>query len=338
MPTGISSAALTLQQYALQSNDPLIQKVTFSLLDVHSILNDIPIATKPTLKANGARIVGNLPTVNWRKLNGSAVVSSGTASPFQEQAYVLSQLMDFDRLLLLDENSVGNPADVQMAMQLKAISYDMTDKFFNNNHTSGNADSIVGIRARLDDTTSWGTNSACKIDAGGVDLSDANLTATTANKFIKYIDQMLDEMGQPDGNGVVIYMNRDLRRRLAMAVRILGSGGGFETIKDGFERRIMTYRNAQVRSIGLKADQTTEIITSTETAAGVNGSSNYTSVYAVNYGEDTFAAWQMEPFKAVQIGLRPDEPTSYRVFLEWAFGLYQQYTRAVGRLYDIKVS
>jgi len=338
VPTGISSSSMTLQQYAAISNESLIQRVVFSLLDVHSVLNDIPFQTNPTLKANGSRVVGNLPAVNWRKLNGSAVVSSGSSSPFSEQAYVLSQLVDIDRLLLMDKNAVGNPAEVQVNMQLRAISYDITDKFFNNNHASGNADSFVGIRQRLDDTTSWGTNSACKINAGGVDLSDSGMSATNANTFIRYIDQLLDEIGSPDGDNVTLYMNRNLRRRLAAAIRLLGAGGGFDMTKDAFERRVMTYRNAIVRSIGVKADQTTEIITNTETSAGANGSSTYTSVYGVKYGEDSFAGWQMEPFRAQNIGLRPDEPNMYRIFLEWAIGLYQQYTRGIGRIYDIKVA
>lgn len=338
MPTGISSSSLTLQQYAQQSNSPLLQYIASSLLDVHSILNDIPFETNSTLRANGARIVGGLPTPAWRKINGSSVVASGTVSPFEEQAYIASNLIDIDRLILLDKNQVGNPGAVQTNMMLKALAYDITDKFFNNNHMSGDVNSFTGIRQRLDDTTTWGTDTACKIDAGGIDLSDAGMTAATANKFIRYIDNILDEMGDPDGNGVAIYMNRNLRRRAAQAIRLLGVGSGFEMTTDAFDRRMMSYRNAVIRSIGVKADQTTEIITSTESAAGANGSSTFTSLYAVKWSQETFAGWQMEPIRIQNLGLRPDEPTQQRIFLEWAIGLYQTYTRGVARLYDIKVA
>jgi hypothetical protein len=338
MPTGISSNSITLQQYALQSNDPLIQKIVFSLLEVGSPLEDIPFVTRPTMKVNGSRVVNQLPTANWRKLNGSSVVASGTASPFQEQAYVLSNLIDIDRLLLMDENSVGNPASVQADMMIKSWTYDFSDKFFNNNHLSGNADAFVGLRQRLDDPTSWGTATTCKIDAGGVDVSDSGRTAATSNSFIQYLDQMLDSMGQPDGNGVVVYMNRNLRRRVAASVRLLGAGGGFDMTTDAFDRRVMTYRNAIIRSVGVKSDQSTEIITSTETSAGANGSSTFTSMYGVCYGEDQFSGWQMTPLMVQNIGLRPDEPTMFRFFLEWPVGLYQQNIRSVARVYDIKVA
>jgi hypothetical protein len=334
----VSSNSLTLQQYAEESNSPLIQRIVYSLLDVHSILNDISFQTVPSMKVNGSRIVNSLPTPNWRKINGSSVTASTTASPFQEQVYILSNNIDMDRLFTVDQNSVGDPRAVQANGMLKSWSYDITDKFINNNHNSGNSDSIVGIRQRLDSPTTWGIDTNCKIDASGVDLSNSGITASTANTFVRYVDQLLDAQGDPDGTGTVIYMNRDLRRRFANAVRLMGAGGGFDMSQDAFGRRVMMYRNAVVRSLGVKGDQTTEIITSTETSAGANGSSNYTSMYAVKYGDDTFNGWQMEPLRVENIGLRPDEPTSYRIFLEWALGLYQQNTRSLARVYDIKVS
>lgn len=338
MPAGIQSAQLTLQQYASQSNEPMIQDVAMSLLEVNSILNDIPFTTANTLKVNGARVVGNLPSVNWRTLNADSVAASSNASPFSEQAYVLSNVIDIDRLVMMDRNAIGNPAALQVNNYLKAVSYDITDKFFNNNQSSGNANAFVGIRQRLDDTTSWGTNAACKIDAGGVDLSNSGISQANANTFYRYLEQMLDEIGSPDGSNVTIYMNRDLARRATAAIRLLGAGAGWQTTTDAFGRSIEAFRNAVVRRIGLKADQSTEILTSTETSAGANGSSNYTSMYAVKWGENSFTGWQMEPIKVQALGVRTETPTSVRVFVEWAIGLYQVYTRGVARVYDIKVS
>lgn len=334
----ILSGTMTLAQYAQQSNDPLIQNIAYSILETDSVLNDIGFVTKPTMRVNGARVIGGLPAMNWRKINASTVVASGTATNFQEQVYIGSNAIDIDRLIMMDNNQVGNPASQQVKMVLKAWSYDINDKFFNNNHSTGNADAFIGIRQRLDDPTSWGTNSACKIDAGGVDLSDSGMSQANANKFIRYIDQMLDEMGAPEGDGCVLYMNRNLRRRAAQAIRLLGVGSGFEMTKDAYERRVYTYRNAVIRTVGLKADQSTEIITNTETSAGANGASTFTSMYGVRYGEEFFNGWQMTPLSVQSIGLRPDEPTIFRTFLEWPIGLYQTHTRALSRTYDIKVA
>lgn len=334
----ISASSLTLQQYAQQSNEPLIKKIAYSLLKTDSILNDISFVTMPTMKVNGARVIGGLGSMGWRKINASTVVASSTAAAFSEQIYIGSNAIDIDRLIMMDQNQVGNPASQQAEMLLTSWSYDINDKFFNNNHASGNADSFVGIRQRLDDTTTWGTNTNCKIDAAGLVMTDAGMTQATSNTFVRFIENMLDEMGAPEGDGCVIYMNRNLRRRAEAAIRLLGAGGGFDMTTDAFARRILKYRNATIRTVGVKADQSTEIITNTETSAGANGASNFTSMYAVRYGEDTFNGWQMTPLAVQSIGLRPDEPTIFRTFLEWPIGLYQTHTRAIARVFDIKIS
>ena len=41
----ISSTPLTIADYAMQSNDPAIQKITLSILDNGSILDDLPLVT-----------------------------------------------------------------------------------------------------------------------------------------------------------------------------------------------------------------------------------------------------------------------------------------------------
>lgn len=334
----ISSSSLTLQQYAQQSNSPLVRYVVKSLLDTGSVLNDMAFQTNPSLYANGARLQGGLATPNWRKINGSTVTASSTLTPYQEQIYVLSNVIDIDRLIMIDNNAIGSPDTVQVDALLEAWNYDINDKFFNNDHASGNADAMVGIRSRLDNPGTWGTNTACKIDAGGIVITDAGMTSATANNFVKYMQQMLDEMGVPDGTDVVIYMNRNLRRRLDQAIRLLGAGGGFSMVQDAFGRRVETYKNAKIRTVGVKGDQTTEIITNTEDTAGANGSSTYTSMYAVRYGDRYFNGWQMHPLLVQAIGDRPEEPTSYRTFLEWPMGLMQQHTRAIARVYDLKVA
>lgn len=334
----ISASSLTLAQYAIMANDPLVTKFVYSLLETGTVMENWPMVVNPSLKVNGVRWANSLPSTNWRKLNASTVVTSGTPSPFQEQAYILSNAIDTDIKLIQDKNQISDPRGAQVEAYIRSIAYDTNDKFFNNNHGAGNADSFVGIRQRLDDTTTWGTNTACKIDAGGVDLSDAGMTAATANKFIRFIENMLDEIGNSQGDGIVIYMNRDLHRRANQAIRLLGAGGGFDMTQDAFGRRIEMFRNATVQTIGVKGDQSTEIITSTETNAGANGSSTFTSMYAVKYGEGWMNTWQMNPLGVMDIGIRSDEPTIYRVFVDWAVGILQEHTRAVARCFDVKVA
>lgn len=331
----ISANAVTLAQYALMSNSPLVQAVTMSLIDNGSVMQDIPFVTKQTLVANGVRFTGNLPTVNWAKINEEGATTSATPSAFQEQAYVIRNYIDTDKLLVQDQNQIADPRGIQLAAFLKAASYDFNFKFIENDHSTGDSDAFVGIRERIDSYTAWGVNSANKIDAGGAVITQA-ATAAQANAFLEWLDQLLWSVDAPDGNGVVLYMNDVMVRRLHYLMRLLSGGGGFATTTDQFDRVILRYKGALIRDIGYKADQSTRIITITEAATGLAGSSDYTSIYAVNYSMDHLFGWQFAPLDARDLGLM-ENGVIYRTMIDWAGGLYNAHTRSMARLYDLKI-
>lgn len=336
----VDSNALTLPQYALMSNDPMVRKVTFSLLEFGSILADIPLPTKKTFIANGARFQGDsLPVVNWAKLNEEPTVVTATPTPFQEQVYLIRNAIDTDNLLVDEENQIVDPRGIRLEAYLRSVAYDMNDKFINNEHLAGDPDCFVGLKSRLDNPTVYGCESELKIDGGGVDLTQAAMTAATANKFLEFVDTLLSYLGAPDGGGVVLYMNEVLQRRFAFAIRVLGAGAGFTTARDGFDRTIDMYKGATIRVIGRKKDQATQIITSTEANTGAAGSSTYTSMYGVRYGESGMTGWQFRSLgeSVRDLGLL-DNGVTYRTVVDWAVGLYQAHTRAIGRLYGIKLS
>src|SRR5688500_9933032 len=131
-------------------------------------------------------------------------------------------------------------------------------------------------------------------------------------------------------------MNDQMHRRFNALSRVFSGQGGFGQVTDEAGRSVDTYRNAQIRDIGVKADQTTRIITSAETAAGVNGASTFTSIYAVNYGMDGVLGWQWGPIKALPV--EQENGIIKRTFLEWVGGIMARSTRAIGRLYNVKIS
>lgn len=336
----VDSNALTLAQYAMMSNDPLTQRVTMSLLDQDSVLNDIPLITNPVMKAKGVRFKGDiLPTVNWAKVNEEPPVVNAVPQDYEEQVYLIRNAIDTDNLLVEDRNQIVDPRAVRLEAYLKSVRLDFTDKFINNNHLTGDADAIVGLRARLDNPALYGCESELKINGGGVDLTQNAMTAATANNFLELVDQLLSYMDAPTGDGVVIYMNDTLKRRFARAIRTLGAGSGFDTQRDAFDRTVDRYKNAVIRDAGRKKDQSTRVITSTEDSAGVDGASTYTSLYAVRYGETYMSGWQFMPLEQSvrNLGLINNGVT-WRTVVDYAVGLFQVHTRAVGRIYGIKLS
>lgn len=334
----ISANAMTLADYALQANNPMITKVVYSLREAGSILNDIPFATKPTLVASGLRWTGNLPGVNWVKLNSPPTAVKGQPTPFAESAFMIRNLIEVDHLFVEDQNQIIDPRASQLGAYLKSVAYDFNDKYINNTHEAGDSNAIVGIRKRLDDTATYGTVAASKIDAGGTVITTAAATATTANAFFEQLDQLLWALNSPNGDGVTLYMNDTVLRRIHFLLRLMGTSGGLSTAQDQYNRVITMYKGATLKDIGLKSDQTTKIITNTETAAGVDGASTYTSIYGVRYGEEAMSGWQFAPLAAKDLGLDPLDGVVYRTFIEWAGGLFMSDIRSIARLYDLKIS
>ncbi|MGH2479263.1 MAG: major capsid protein [Ktedonobacteraceae bacterium] len=334
----IASNSVTLADYALTSNSDMVRAVTYSLIDYGNVIQDVPLIEKKTLIANGVRFEGNLPTVNWSQLNAEGVTTKGTPTPYQEQVFLVRNYIDVDKLFVEEENAIVNPRAVQEEAYLKSLTYDMNFKFFQNNHITGDANAPVGLAYRIANGGTFGVRPENLIDAGGVDLSTSGLTATTANNFIEFLDQLLWSVDSINGEGVVIYLNEVMQRRFAKAVRIMGTSGGFTIMQDQFNRTIQMYKGAIVRDPGYKQDQSTRIITTTETAAGTaNTGGTFTSIYAVNYGTDHFFGWQFEPPNVLDLGLI-NNGVIYRTVIDWAIGFMNASTRSIGRLYDIKLA
>lgn len=334
----IAAGTVTLADYAQMSNNPLVQAVTYSLIENGNVLQDIPLVSKKSFTINGARFEGNLPTVNWSQLNAEGVSTKGTPTPYQENVFILRNYIDVDKYIVEEENAIVDPRATQTEAYLKALTYDINYKFINNDHITGSSDAPVGLKYRIANGGTYGVRPENSIDAGGVDLSHSGISQSTANSYLEYLDQLLWSVDSPDGEGVTLYMNEVMQRRFAYAIRLMGTSGGFTVMQDQFNRTIQMYKGAVVRDIGYKADQTTRIITTTENAAGTSPTgSTFTSIYAVNYSTDHFFGWQFEPPNVQDLGLI-NNGVIYRTLIDYAVGLVNASTRSIGRLFDIKLA
>jgi len=331
------TGAVTLTQYAKMSNDPLIRKVTMSLIEAGNAMRDIPFVTKPTMVVNGSRFTGDLPGVNWVPVNTSPVATSGEPKQFQESAFIIRNKIEVDKVLVQDENRISDPRTTQVTAYLRNVTFDFNDKFINNSHETGNPHAIVGLRTRLAKPTLYGTAAENSIDGAGVDLTQAASTAKTFSAFIEKLEQLLWSVNSVDGDGVVLYLNDTLWRRLTALAGQFSGQGGFSISTDQLGRKITMYKNAVLRDIGRKSDQVTNIITSTETVAGVDGASTHTSIYAVHYGMEYFMGWQFAGLDAKDLGL-DTEGVLYRTLIDWTGGLFNENHRSIGRLYGIKLA
>jgi hypothetical protein len=106
-----------------------------------------------------------------------------------------------------------------------------------------------------------------------------------------------------------------------------------DSTKDMFDRRVDVYMGARLMDIGVKSDQTTEIITNTET---LGGGSYETSIYAVKFGiGDMTWGIQQYPLEVEDLGELEDKST-YRTRIDWNLGLATVDPRSIARLYGIR--
>lgn len=331
----VDSNAVTLAQYALMSNDPRVTGFTNSLLDNGSVMaRDIPFVTNPSLVVRGSRWEGSLPTVDWTALNTEGAVTSGTPSRWSEQAYILRNRIQIDKFLMRDNNQIDDPMAVQVSGYARAVAYDFNFQFIEGDPVT-DGHTIVGLRHRLDNVATYGLRSANKLDAAATMTTAAS--AANVNAFFEKLDELLWSVQSPDGNDVVLYMNDAMQRRLAFAARIYAGQGGLGQATDQIGRSVMTYKNARIQDIGYKADQSTRIIKSTETSAGADGASTYTSIYAVHYGRGEWVyGWQFAPL-FVSAPFLTEGGAVYQVNIDWAGGVATGSNWAVARLYGINL-
>jgi hypothetical protein len=128
-----------------------------------------------------------------------------------------------------------------------------------------------------------------------------------------------------------------MNKRCLLAVRaLLRQEKLLNQAQDQFGRVIDMYGGTRLVDIGVKADQTTEIILNTETAAGVvSGGTECTSIYAVKFGVGD-ATWGIQeyPMEVTDLGELQTAP-KYRTRVDWPHGLATVSPRSLARMYGI---
>lgn len=336
------NGALTLADHAALSNDPLVKEITKSLHQTWNALKDIPLFTSPSLKQIGMRYLNSgIPSPNWTGVNSEPVAVRGRPKSYEEQMYLVRNKILVDHVLLDQPTNIIDPIEAQVQIFLEGFAYDFNDKFINNNPVTGNIDCFPGLDYRLNNAADFdiptgdgGMNVTATTSAA--DISPNTLGASggagKANAFISYLQELLDNMNAPNGDGVVLYMSERTKRQVEMAIRTMGLGAGFDVTMDSFDRPVEKYKAATVRVVGRKADGQSSIISDTQTVSNITAA-KASAIYAVRYGTGYVQGWQSGPFKPTYLGLSKENGIMHNVVFDWGIGLWVPHTRAIGRLY-----
>jgi hypothetical protein len=268
--------AITLAQLAKLETNPLRKGVIMNIIRDAQLMDEFPFENVGSLKTVAVRNT-KLPSVGWRRLNeGFTTSETGDAEQVWESLFGFGGDITYDRILPKLQNMIEDPVIYQTKLKVKALAYDWKDKFINGDHAS-DEDAIEGLKKRVSVMPSRQTVYFAGAAAAPL---DPTASAALARSFFDKLDEAFQYCNVGQVNA--IFCNEAVKLGLGRAARYLQTAGNFlDVTKDSLDRSIVTFRGVPLYDMGVKADQTTEIITNTE-VAGDSGADS-TSVYFASY-------------------------------------------------------
>ncbi len=317
--------AVTLTDHAKQETDPLRKGVLMNLLRQSDVLALIPFEVVSSLDSIAIRWQ-TLPTAGFRKINAGYSEGSGKTEQIVESLKALGGDVDFDRVFDKVKNYIEPPRVTQTKMKTKAVASEF-NYYYINGGPAVDADGFNGLEYRVDNLPS-----RQKIAVGSAGTPH-DATASTANEHA-FLDA-LHELNDLVGGASAYFCNRKMRLGVG---RVLRRVGLLDTTTDQFDREVWTFGGAPIVDVGLKRDQSTEIITDTEDPG--DGGADTTSIYAVRFGtDDGLLGIQLEPLEAYMVGGEEHELESKpvkRLRIDWWVGLAGFGSYYAARAYNLE--
>lgn len=345
--------ALTLMEVLKVTQSRMGKAIMMDLLRQSPVLQMLPIKPIDAFELKETRWQ-TLPSVGTRAIGGTWTSSEGTLEQYATTVHAYGGDITVDRLLTM-VNSQENPLLTQTKMKTAALANKFNVDFIDGNHAV-DPNGFEGLKQLVANAPSRMT---INLESSG-DVLKVFASSTTEHTFIDGLHQLLHVLGASvSGDGrkdvnIALFMNEATYLGFSQVLRRLGLN---KTITDAYDRAWDSFGPAKLVDIGLKADQTTEIISSTETA-GDSGTDS-TSIYGVRFGgvPQTTADGKTEVIDdaGVQLlqlngtGLEPYDPLNggeggaganpaFIRRIEWVIGLHQREKYSVARLKGFKMA
>ena len=302
----------SLADYAKIQTDPKRKMVITNMLRESAIMELMQYENTDTLSTVQVRW-NTLPSAAFRKLGATYTASEGSYDEVWESLYALGGLIEIDRVYEKVRNPIVDPRVDQVLQKTKSIMLTFNDYFINGD-LAVDEDGFEGLKKRISNMPARQTVSA----SGSTDILDPTASAANARKFLDKWEEAA--YAANDNDFQMIICNEKMMWGYGRVLRFLGASGGplFDTATDFFEREVLTYKGARIVDIGLKKDQTTEIITLTEDPG--DGGNDATSVYfvPVNLEDGVFGIQLAEP--DIEEGYK-DGLVLRQILVDWFVGL-----------------
>lgn len=308
--------AITLLQIAKLETDPFKKYVVQNMIRQSKLMEIIPFEDVDSLRSIAIRWQ-TLPSVAFRAIGGSYTASEGNVEFVWESVYVLGGSIQWDRVYEKVKGLIVDPIQLQVDMKLKSLTCTFLDYFINGSPATDIL-GFTGLSARVALMPARQT-----VYFAGASAAALDPTASVANARA-FFDALEDVHGYAGDGADILVCNEFLKMGIGRVARYVGASGGsfLDVTKDNFDRQILTYKGAPVVDIGLKKDQSTEIITNSETAgdAGADATSIYGVKFDTQQGISGIQLGELEvydPFAGGDNGTTPQHQKSF----EWVVGL-----------------
>ncbi len=310
--------AYTLAQLAKVETQPLRKGIILNMLRVSRALEVVPWENVNSLQSIAVRY-RTLPTGGaWRTIGGSYTESTnGDVEQITESVYIFGAELKFDRIFGKIGNTIVDPKVLQTEMKTKAMTLQLNEMLIDGDHAT-TPDAFEGLKKRVSNMPSTQTVYFAASNAAAL---DPTASVANANVFFSKLEEIYYKC-KPKPSA--IFTNEGMQWGLGRVARYVNfnGGGAFDLTKDSFDRDIPTYKGVPLIDMGLKADQSTEIIPDNETAG--DGGTDATSLYAVAFGTDEgltgIQLSEMEVYDPLGGSELPTAPATM-TRIEWPVGL-----------------
>ena len=324
---------ITLAQLAALETEPLRKGIYLNIIRDAQIFEKIPFENVNSVHVIGTRW-SKLPTGgSWRRLNAGYTASQeGTVEQVEESLFIFGGEITYDRLLSKITNFIEDPVTVQTKMKMKALAYGWKNQFINGDIAT-EPDGFEGLKKRVANLPSRQTVCAT------TSTSAAPLDPTSSTALARrYLDVMEEAKKYCNGGQVdAMFANEAQILGIGRVMRYAQFNGNMlDVTKDTVGREFLTLNGKPVFDMGYKADQSTEIITNTETAGDAGADS--TSMYFASFDkEEGIYGIQLEPMKIYDPLNGAESPTSPAMIrrVDWANGLAMFGSYGLVRLWNI---
>jgi len=273
-------AGITLAQLAQLEKEPMKKYIGMQLLREVKLFDLLPFENVSGLKVQ-AYWWEKLPTGGaFRSLNeGYTSYEDGQLGDGTEHVYGFGGDITYDSVLEKIKDVVGDPIQMQVNARLQSMGITWNNYFINGD-VATDPKGFNGIKKRVAGMDARQTIYFAGAAGGSTAPLDPVASAANARAFLNKF--LMAKRRCNKGQVSAFLMNENMIVGFSRVLSYIQGAGNYLSVnQDQFGREEVSFKGIPFVDVGLKQDQSTEIITETETALDAGADS--TSIYAVSF-------------------------------------------------------